>query len=154
DKELHAELARVLPALDKGFAAAFTTGGSIHGTLEPGIKNDIDGAVLSAINFKVVTDRAVIEKTVEQMAKLKVASGGYRRVTCILEDPKIFEYYYERQEFVFIDFSLAEVYLRLGQPDNAAKLLATIVDKAAKDHFFIPEMYVSVVNPRFKGAIG
>jgi len=80
--------------------------------------------------------------------------AGYRRVTCILKDPKIFEYYYERQEFVFVDFSLAEVYLRMRQPDKAAALVNTIVSKAANDHFIVPEMYVSVVNPLFKGEVG
>ncbi len=154
DTALHTELARVIPLLDKGFAKAFASTGSIHGTLEPGIKNEIDGAVLSAINFGVVTDPAVIRGTVDQMARLQVASGGYRRVHSIIEDPKIYEYWYERQEFLFVDISLAEVYLRLGQPGKAAPLIATIVDKAAKDHDHVPEMYVSVVNPLFKGAIG
>jgi GH15 family glucan-1,4-alpha-glucosidase len=153
DRDLHAELARVLPRLDAGFAAAFVRG-SIHGTLEPGIKNDIDGAVLSAINLGVVTDPAVIHKTVDQMARLAVASGGYRRVVSVIEDPKIYEYWYERQEFVFVDLSLAEVYLRMKQPEKAAALVRTVVAKAAKDHDFVPEMYVSVVNPLFKGAIG
>jgi hypothetical protein len=153
DRDLHAELGRVLPKLDTGFTAAFVRG-SIHGTAEPGIKNDIDGAVLSAINLGVVTDPAVIHKTVEQMARLAVASGGFRRVQSTIEDPKIYEYWYERQEFVFVDLSLAEVYLRMKQPEKAAALMRTIVGKAANDHYFMPEMYVSVVNPLFKGAIG
>lgn len=154
DEPQHAELGRILPRLDRGFAAAFASTGRIRGTLEPGIKNDVDGAVLSAINLGVATDPAIIAGTAAAMPALEVASGGYRRVHCILDDPKIFEYWYERQEFLFVDFSLAEVYLRMHHPERAAPLLATIVDKAAADRDIIPEMYVSVVNPLFKGAIG
>src|SRR5207244_11555293 len=40
--------------LEKGFAAAFVRGGKLHGTLEPGIKNDIDGALIPIINFGIV----------------------------------------------------------------------------------------------------
>ena len=35
--------------LRKGFSAAFIRGGTLHGTLEPGEKNDIDGALLPAL---------------------------------------------------------------------------------------------------------
>ncbi len=154
DAKLHADLTGVLALLRQGFDDAFAKDHRLRGTLERGIKNDIDGAVLTAFNFGVVTDHGVMKNTVEAMSRLAVASGGYRRVTCILTDPKIFEYWYERQEFVFVDLSLAEVYRRLGEPKKADSLLAVVVNKAARDHFFVPEMYVSVANPLFKGPIG
>lgn len=154
DAKLHSELRVVLGQLDAGFLAAYAKDGRLRGTLEPGIKNDVDGAVLAAFNLDVSRDTALMQRTVDAMARLKMPSGGYRRVTCVLTDPKIFEYWYERQEFVFIDLALAEVYLRSKRPQDAAALIAPLVAKAARDHYFVPEMLVSVVNPLFKGAIG
>ena len=101
--------------LEKGFAAAFIRDGKLRGTLEEGVKNDIDGALIPIINFGVVRDPKVIRDTVQRMELLKVASGGYRRVRSTYTDPAIFEYWYERQEFLFVDLSLAELYRRLGR---------------------------------------
>jgi GH15 family glucan-1,4-alpha-glucosidase len=140
--------------LEKGFAAAFIRDGKLRGTLEEGVKNDIDGALIPVINFAVVRDPTVIRDTVDRMELLKVASGGYRRVRSTYTDPKIFEYWYERQEFLFVDFSLAELYRRLGRTAEADVMLARIVDKAAADHNIIPEMYVAVPCELFPGKIG
>ena len=59
-----------------------------------------------------------------------------------------------RSEFVFVDFSLAEVYRRLGRNGEAAAILKRIVDKAAGDHNIIPEMYVAESCALFPGALG
>src|SRR5262249_20931948 len=102
--------------LEKGFEAAFVRGGGkVRGTLEEGVKNDIDGALLPIINFGVVQDPDVIRDTVERMNQLKVASGGYRRVRGTYTDPKIFEYWYEQEEFLFVDLQLAELYRNIGR---------------------------------------
>jgi hypothetical protein len=140
--------------LQMGFDAAFIRGGKLHGTLEPGIKNDIDGALLPIINFGVVRDPAVIRDTVDRMKLLEVVSGGYRRVRSTYTDPSIYEYWYEKQEFLFVDFSLAELDRRLGREARADAMLGRIVDKAAADHNIIPEMYVAVPCKLFPGKIG
>jgi GH15 family glucan-1,4-alpha-glucosidase len=140
--------------LEKGFAAAFIRDGKLHGTLEEGVKNDIDGALLPIFNFGVVRDPEVIRDAVQRMQLLKVASGGYRRVRSTYTDPAIFEYWYERQEFLFVDFSLAELDRRLGRRADADAMLNRIVDKAAADHNIIPEMYVAVPCQLFPGKIG
>jgi GH15 family glucan-1,4-alpha-glucosidase len=88
------------------------------------------------------------------MELLKVASGGYRRVRSTYTDPKIFEYWYERQEFLFVDFTLAELYRRLGRNAEADAMLSRIVDKSAADHNIIPEMYIAVPCELFPGEIG
>jgi GH15 family glucan-1,4-alpha-glucosidase len=88
------------------------------------------------------------------MELLKVISGGYKRVRSTYTDPAIYEYWYEKQEFLFVDFSLAEVYRRMGRSDEAAAILKRIVDKAAADHNVIPEMYVAVPCQLFPGKIG
>lgn len=154
DEATRATVLHHIALLQKGFSAAFIRDGELHGTLEPGIKNDIDGALLSVINFGVVTDPALIRNTVERMALLKVASGGYRRVRSTYTNPAIFEYWYERQEFLFVDFNLAEVDRRLGNDAQAAAILKRIVDKAAADHDLIPEMYVALPCALFPGKIG
>ena len=140
--------------LQQGFNAAFIRRDELHGTLEEGEKNDIDGALLAIINLGVVTDPAIIGNTIKRMELLKVASGGYRRVRSNYTDPAIFEYWYERQEFLFVDFSLAELYRHQGRAIEAAAILQRIVAKAAADHNIIPEMYVALPCQLFPGAIG
>jgi GH15 family glucan-1,4-alpha-glucosidase len=140
--------------LDKGFAAAFVRNGRLRGTLEDGIKNDIDGALIPIINFGVVRDPDVIRDTIARMELLKVPSGGYRRVRSTYTDPKIFEYWYERQEFLFVDLALAELLRRLGRTMAADTMLARITGKARDDHNNIPEMYVALPCELFPGKIG
>jgi GH15 family glucan-1,4-alpha-glucosidase len=140
--------------LEKGFNAAFIRDGKLRGTMEPEEKNDIDGALLPIINLGVVTDPAVIRDTIERMELLKVASGGYRRVRSSYTDPAIFEYWYERQEFLFVDFSLAELYRRVGRNAEADAILKRIVMKASSDHNLVPEMYVALPCQLFPGEVG
>lgn len=154
DESTRATVLADVALLKTGFKAAFIRGGSLHGTLEKGVKNDIDGALMTIIDMGVVTDPAVVRNTAGRMKLLKVASGGYRRVRSTYTDPRIFEYWYERQEFVFVDISLAEVYRRLGRNDEAKDILDRIVSKAAADHDIIPEMYVAVPCRLFPGEIG
>jgi GH15 family glucan-1,4-alpha-glucosidase len=148
------EALRNVALLEKGFDAAFIRDGKLRGTLEPGIKNDIDGALLPIINFGIVRDRQVLRDAVDRMELLKVASGGYRRVRGTYTDPKIFEYWYEQEEFLFVDFALAELYRRIGRTKEADAMLARIVSKSAEDHNIIPEMYVAVPCELFPGRIG
>jgi GH15 family glucan-1,4-alpha-glucosidase len=154
EEHTRTEILAQVALLEKGFEAAFLRGGKLRGTLEEGVKNDIDGALLAIINFEIVSDPAILRDTVDRMELLKVASGGYRRVRGILTDPSIFEYWYEKQEFLFVDFSLAEVYRRLGRNADADAILKRITDKAAADHYFIPEMYVAESCTLFPGELG
>jgi len=154
DEAAYSEATKRLALLQKGFDAAFIRDGVLHGTLEEGVKNDIDGALLPLIHFGVVTDPGVIRNTVERMALLKVVSGGYRRVRSTYTDPAIFEYWYERQEFVFVDLSLAEVNRSIGRRELASEIVERIVSKASADHNTIPEMYVAVPCALFPGEIG
>ncbi len=154
DEPTHTNILKHVGQLEAGFAAAFIRNGELHGTLEDGIKNDIDGALLPILNFGLVSDSSVVRDTVRRMKLLKVASGGYRRVRSTYTDPAIFEYWYEREEFLFVDLALAEVDRHLGRNTEAAALIERIVDKAAADHNIIPEMYVALPCELFPGHIG
>lgn len=145
---------QALALLQKGFGAAFVRGGKLRGTLEEGLKNDIDRALIPIINFGVVRDANVIRDAVNRMELLKVASGGYRRVRGTHTDPTIFEYWYEQQEFLFVDLALAELYRRLGRKSEGDAMLQRIVARSASDHNIIPEMYVAVPCELFPGRIG
>ncbi|MGH9642641.1 MAG: glycoside hydrolase family 15 protein [Terriglobales bacterium] len=154
DEPARTDVLKHVSLLEKGFTTAFIRDGKLRGTLEETTKNDIDGALLAVINFGIVTDPAIVRDTLERMELLKVASGGYRRVRSVLTDPSIFEYWYERQEFLFVDFSLAEIYRRREKKDKADAILKRIVAKAAADHNFIPEMYVAENCRLFPGKLG
>ena len=154
DEKARAEVLRKTDELQRGFDAAFIREGHLHGTLEDGVKNDIDGALIPIINFGIVKDAGIIRDTVQRMELLKVTSGGYRRVRGIYTDPAIYEYWYEQEEFLFVDLSQAELYRRLGRTREADAMLERIVKKAAADHSIIPEMYVAVPCKLFPGKVG
>jgi hypothetical protein len=140
--------------LKEGFDEAFVRDGHLHGTLEPGIKNDIDGALLPIIRFGVVTRPAIIRDTLFRMRLLKVISGGYRRVRSTYTDPAIYEYWYEREEFLFVDFSLAQTDWQMHRNAAGDALIARTVRKSAADRNIIPEMYVALPCKLFPGKIG
>ncbi|HEX4649160.1 MAG TPA: glycoside hydrolase family 15 protein [Steroidobacteraceae bacterium] len=154
DARQAAALSSTLERLRQGFASAFASDGRLRGTLEPGIKNEIDGALLAIIEMGVVEDPKSIADVVERMPLLKVASGGYRRVRSVLTDPAVFEYWYEREEFVFVDLSLSGVLRRLGRHAEAAALLQRVLQKAAEYDDFVPEMYVAEPCQLFPGKVG
>lgn len=154
DLAIASELRTKIALLKKGFLAAFVKNNALRGALEAGVKNEVDGATLSAITLGIVSDEQIIKGTLKRMEALKEPSGGYRRVTSVEDDPKVFEYWYERQEFLFIDFLMAEVLYKQGDRASAEKIVRSIAEQSEKDHFFVPEMYVSRVNDRFKGPVG
>jgi hypothetical protein len=160
DKETHWSLLNKVGEVSAGFTAAFIRDGKLHGTLEENPKNDIDGALLPVINdlnklfFGTFFTPQMMKSTAERMEELKVTSGGYERVKSNYTDPAIFEYWYERQEFVFVDLSLAELYRHIGRGAEADKMLERITAKAAANHNIIPEMYVALPCKLFPGKIG
>src|SRR6202041_3765508 len=68
--------------------------------------------------------------------------------------PSVFNLSYDRREFLFVDFSLAEIDRRLGNSEEADAILKRIVDKAAADNYIVPEMYVALPCALFPGNIG
>lgn len=140
--------------LERGFDAAFVRDGHLRGTLEPGPKNDIDGALLAVFDLGVADSAGTLADVVARMPALRVASGGFRRVRSQLTDPAIFEYGYERQEFVFVDLAMSSALRRLGRRAEASELLARVVRDADAHDGIVPEMYVSEPDARYLGPIG
>ena len=82
DETTRSEMLNKAALLQKGFDAAFIRGGKLRGTLEEGVKNDIDGALLAVINFGVVTDPSSHSR---HGRKDGVAESPFRRLsTCAL----------------------------------------------------------------------
>lgn len=133
-------------SLRAGFKETFIHDGFINGTASRNFKNQIDSAVLEAINLGVVSEIKTIEATHEKMEELRMASGGYRRVRGDTD--------YEKHEFLYSNFSLARNHLLLGKPERSTGLIDTMIDRAGLDHNLIPEMYVSEPSQLFPGMIG
>jgi len=113
----------------------------------------MNGGVLEAFNWGVVTDPAVINATLAAMSGLHCASGGWRRVlepsSCSSGSAS-----YERQEFLLIDFAMARIYIRLGQMDKADEVINRTVQRSVADHNLVPEMYIAVRDSNYPGHIG
>jgi GH15 family glucan-1,4-alpha-glucosidase len=135
-----------LKVLERGFVDAFVRNNELRGTVEDSFKNEIDGSCLEAFNFFIVTDRSIIDRTMQKMELLKTASGGYRRVRG--------DSNYEKQEFLFINFMMVRLNYRLARTADANQMLTRMVEKACLDNCLIPEMYVSEKNSEFVGEIG
>jgi hypothetical protein len=135
-----------LAKLERGFNHAFVKGGELRGTLEASPRNDMDGALLEAINFGIVKDPALIKSTLDRMVTLRTASGGFRRVTGTTG--------YELQEFVFIDLALARALRGQGRTAEATAIERRLVTKANAQQSLIPEMYMSQNADDFEGPIG
>ena len=56
DEATQTDLLQKVSLLERGFDAAFIRDGKLRGTLEEGVKNDIDGALLTIINFGLIND--------------------------------------------------------------------------------------------------
>lgn len=154
DRALYSQVLQDMLALQDGFYSAFMHGNIMHGTLEANPKNEIDGALLTINNLDLFKTPEIRQSTADRMEQLRVASGGYRRVTSNYTDPAIYEYWYEREEFVFTDLALAELDWRIGRTEAGDKLLDRITQKSAADHNTIPEMYVALPCKLFPGRIG
>lgn len=147
--------------LEKGFRAAFFRDGKLVGAVQPSeyedknenaypLRNEIDGALLEAVNFGVLTDEKEIRALVKRVeTELKAPSGGWRRTNGPTG--------YERQEFVFIGINLARTYLRLHDVVKAEAIMKRVRDGALKNGGLIPEMIQSECMPSegaFQTAIG
>ncbi len=141
--------------LEKGFDAAFIRGGKLHGTLEDGVKNDIDGALLPIINFGVVREPELIR---ERGRSDEAAQGALRAATAAFAAPtpipRSSNIGTSRRSSCSSISSLPSCIAGWAGRAEADAMLQRIVGKAAIDHNIIPEMYVAVPCKLFPGKIG
>jgi GH15 family glucan-1,4-alpha-glucosidase len=133
DQPTVTQVSAKIALLQKGFEAAFVKDGQLRGTLESSPRNDMDGALLEALNMGVVKDPKLIASTLDRIGELMSPAGGYRRVNGASG--------YERQEFVFTDLSIARALRAQGRETEALAIEKRLTDKANAQNGQIPEMY-------------
>jgi hypothetical protein len=133
DKKTVAQLKEKIAALQNGFKAAYVRGNQLRGSLETSPRNEMDGALLEAINMGVIDDPALINSTISRMKTLLMPTGGYRRVTG--------DSWYDSQEFLLMNFNLARALMRRGRQAEADEIVARMVEKSKADSNIIPELY-------------
>jgi GH15 family glucan-1,4-alpha-glucosidase len=146
DPDTAQTVSKTVDQLEKGFKMAFVRDGALTGTPEDSSKHVIDGSLIEAFNFNVITDPTIRQKTLEKMELLKTSSGGYKRLLGGSD--------YEKQEFAFVNFYLARLYFKLGKMDDGNRILERMVAKSCHDNGLIAECYVSEKSPDFPGEIG
>jgi GH15 family glucan-1,4-alpha-glucosidase len=139
DAAAEREVEEKIALLRAGLRDAFVRDGHLVGTLEPSPRNEVDGSVLEAMNFGLLENVRVSDATLARMARLKVRSGGFRRVTG--------SSHYERQEFLFVNFNFARALLRRGKLAEAETIVHRMRQAAAGDAHVFPEMYLSEPDP-------
>jgi GH15 family glucan-1,4-alpha-glucosidase len=128
-----AQLKEKIAALQNGFKAAYVRGNQLCGSLETSPRNEMDGALLEAINMGVIDDPALVNSTISRMKTLLMPTGGYRRVTG--------DSWYDSQEFILMNFNLARALMRQGRQAEADAIVARMVEKSKADSNTIPELY-------------
>lgn len=145
DKTYYKQMADKIKA---GFLANFLVDNVIVANLEEkakGITGFMDAAVVEAINHGLVGNdvaRATLA-AFEQYLKMKNSPGFFRN-----DDGT----WYDKQEWVVMDFRIASAYLKLGQTERAKELYRWVVDNAVANFYLIPEL-LEENNNAFKGAI-
>jgi GH15 family glucan-1,4-alpha-glucosidase len=151
--ETDADVARFeanFAALQKGLSQFQHADGGLRTTTE--LVNDpqrsLDGSVVEALNFGLFQPGepgfdATLDGVLES---LRVASGGFKRRSGYSGNG------YENDEWLLLDFRIAEAYLRRGDTAAAEALVAPIVTKAAEHLYLLPELYNA--NAELEAGVG
>jgi hypothetical protein len=95
-----------------------------------------DGSAAEVFNWGLMDPKSAVGTATLQMFEdaLKVASGGYRRRTGL---PGM----YDNNEWILLDFRIADANRRAGNTSRADAILAPVVANAAKNFNLLPELY-------------
>jgi len=126
---MRSEILSKVAALEKGFTAAFVRDGKASRNAGRRDEERYRWRLVGNHQLRRVKDPALVRDTVDRMELLKVASGGYKRVRSNYTDPAIFEYWYEKEEFLFVDFSLAEVYRRMAETPRQMRCSSALLTR-------------------------
>ena len=127
--------------LRDGFLASFVDPqGALAGSLE-GLSTGkyADAAVAESFMFNVLQDWKgdTAKATLDLMNKLRVGTGGFKRNDDGLSS-------YDNNEWVLIDFRVANMLRRADRAADADSIVATVVQKAAANFYLVPELYDTV----------
>lgn len=133
--------------LEKKVREAFLTAfldpqGGLAGNLEElGSGTYIDAAVAEAFAWNILRDYKgnTAKQTLDLLERLRVDSGGYKRNDDGLSS-------YDNNEWILVDFRIANAYRRAGNGAKADGILAKVVQKAAANFYLLPELYNSVAS--------
>lgn len=125
----------------EGFLAAFQDPqGALAGSLEElGTGQYIDAAVAEAFSWNILRDYKsnTAKQTLDLLERMRVDSGGYKRNDDGLSS-------YDNNEWILVDFRIANAYRRAGNGAKADGIVAKVVQKAAKNFYLLPELYNAV----------
>jgi hypothetical protein len=131
-----------------GFFESFKDrNGAIGGSTEEiEINNALDGAVAEAFTWNVLDafDDVTARATLDELMKLRVESGGFKRNDDAASS-------YDENEWILVDLRIADSLRRAGRNKEADGYVAQIVEKASVNFFLVPELYNAVQRD---GAIG
>lgn len=111
-----------------------------------------DAAVAEAFAWNILRDTkgATAKATLDLLERMRVSSGGYKRNDDGLSS-------YDNNEWILVDFRVANAYRRAGNNAKADGIVAHVVEKAAANFFILPELYNATSNDgtigKYTGAI-
>lgn len=108
------------------------------GALERSKESDTDGATLEVFSWGLLESptNELASKTLRNLENLKTPSGGYKRMASLAE--------WELNEWFFIGARMANALWLNGRKQDGDQILSMLIDRSAKNHHLIPEMYNSV----------
>ncbi|MBX2989369.1 MAG: hypothetical protein KF802_15890 [Bdellovibrionaceae bacterium] len=113
-------------------------GGYLVGARERTRETDLDAALVEAFSLDVIPDfnSDLARKTFAHLQKLKLPHGGYKRTGGVTD--------YEINEWAFVNYRMANAFLRLGQPEKARALIERMTLQAKENFNLLPEMFDAV----------
>lgn len=121
--------------------------GALAGNLEELSQGQyIDAAVAEAFTWNVLRDwkGATAKATLDLLERMRVDSGGYKRNDDGLSS-------YDNNEWILVDFRIANAYRRAGNKQKADGILAHVVQKSASNFYILPELLNATAS---EGQIG
>ncbi|NOY78113.1 MAG: glycoside hydrolase family 15 protein [Calditrichaeota bacterium] len=150
DEPHHQFYANVSADLTQHFSRVFldSTRHILKGRLEGSFPGTLDASAIEAFNWAVFPpDSPLSRKTLAVYRKnlhIKNRSFGF----CRLLSPD----WYDRQEWVFVDFRMAKALRAVGQTKDSQQIVAWIEDQAAKNFDLIAELFEEKTAD-YKGAV-
>ncbi|MBX3021478.1 MAG: hypothetical protein KF799_07340 [Bdellovibrionales bacterium] len=119
--------------------------GYLVGAKERSRETDMDAAVIEAFSLDMIGDLKsdLARHTFAHLQNLALPTGGFKRTGGVTD--------YEVNEWAFVNYRMANAFLRMGQPEKARALIERLTLRAKENFNLLPEMYNSIPA---RGTIG